>query len=82
MVELLVPELQKRGRYWTEYAAPGGTLRENMLGIKGQSKLVDTHPAHQKAWNVRETNHPTVWDMRENGVEIEAAKANRVNGSH
>lgn len=41
-VDYVVPELQKRGRYRTEYE--GSTLRENLYGA-GQSKVLDTHPA-------------------------------------
>jgi alkanesulfonate monooxygenase SsuD/methylene tetrahydromethanopterin reductase-like flavin-dependent oxidoreductase (luciferase family) len=38
IVDLLVPELQRRGLYWDDYEVPGGTLRENVYGA-GQSKL-------------------------------------------
>ena len=41
-VEYVVPELQKRGRYRTEYE--GNTLRENIFG-KGHTKVADSHPA-------------------------------------
>ncbi|MGJ9460685.1 LLM class flavin-dependent oxidoreductase [Oceanobacillus sp. CF4.6] len=41
-VKYVVPELQKRGRYRTEYE--GTTLRENMFG-KGNIQLADNHPA-------------------------------------
>ena len=41
-VEQVVPELQKRGRYRTDYDGP--TLRENVYGA-GQTKVLDTHPA-------------------------------------
>lgn len=34
VVDLLVPELQSRGLYWLDYAVPGGTFRENLLGSK------------------------------------------------
>ena len=34
VVDLLVPVLQKRGRYWSDYDVPGGTFRENLLGQK------------------------------------------------
>jgi hypothetical protein len=43
-VELLVPELQKRGIYWNDYPAPGGTLRENVHSAPGESLLPTTHP--------------------------------------
>lgn len=33
-MDLLVPELQKRGLMWDDYAAPGGAFRENVLGRK------------------------------------------------
>ena len=40
-IEYVVPELQKRGRYRTEYE--GNTLRENIFG-KGHTKVADSHP--------------------------------------
>jgi FMN-dependent oxidoreductase (nitrilotriacetate monooxygenase family) len=39
---LVVPELQRRGRYRTEY--DGSTLRENVFG-PGHSRVADSHPA-------------------------------------
>ncbi len=42
IVDLLVPELQRRGIYWNDYDVPGGTLRENVYG-KGQSHLSSDH---------------------------------------
>lgn len=68
VVELLVPELQKRGVYWDEYSVPGGTLRENMLGLKGQRLVEDDHPASQFKWNVRKTNGLSAWERRQSGV--------------
>jgi FMN-dependent oxidoreductase (nitrilotriacetate monooxygenase family) len=41
-VDLVVPELQRRGAYKTEYA--GGTFREKLFG-QGRSKLDTQHPA-------------------------------------
>lgn len=43
-VEYVVPELQKRGRYRTDYE--GSTLRESLYGA-GQPQVMDTHPAAQ-----------------------------------
>lgn len=43
VVELLIPELQRRGIYWMDYAVPGGTLRENMQGRPGQPFLGPDH---------------------------------------
>ncbi|MGI4896470.1 MAG: NtaA/DmoA family FMN-dependent monooxygenase [Janthinobacterium lividum] len=44
----VVPELQRRGRYRTEYE--GTTLRENLFGV-GHRRLPDTHPgsAHRRS---------------------------------
>ncbi|RSL69888.1 hypothetical protein CEP53_002069 [Fusarium sp. AF-6] len=42
IVDLLVPELQRRGIYWDDYEVPGGTLRENAQG-KGNSRLRSDH---------------------------------------
>jgi long-chain alkane monooxygenase len=50
VVDLLVPELQKRGRYKREYT--GGSLREKLFG-GGKARLTAPHPAttfrHQAA---------------------------------
>ncbi|RDW85973.1 luciferase-like protein [Coleophoma crateriformis] len=51
LVELLVPELQRRGIYWDDYAAPGGTMRENFYAKPGQCHLPDDHPSTQFRWN-------------------------------
>jgi len=40
VVELLVPELMKRGLMWENYDFPNGTFRENLLG---QKLLRDDH---------------------------------------
>lgn len=42
LVDLLIPELQRRGRFRTKYE--GTTLRERFLGA-GHSRLESTHPA-------------------------------------
>ncbi len=44
LVELVVPELQRRGRARTEYE--GSTLRESLYG-PGQVLAEDTHPARR-----------------------------------
>lgn len=43
-VDLVVPELQSRGRMRTSYE--GATLRENFCGV-GQARLGKDHPAHR-----------------------------------
>jgi long-chain alkane monooxygenase len=45
IVDLLVPELQRRGQYKTAYAQ--GTLREKLFG---QSRLGQNHPAAMHRW--------------------------------
>jgi hypothetical protein len=45
IVDMLVPELQRRGRYKTEYAK--GTLREKLFG---QPRLCQNHPAAMHRW--------------------------------
>ena len=46
IADLLVPELQRRGRYKTEYAP--GTLREKLFGAG--PRLAFPHPAEQYRW--------------------------------
>lgn len=43
IVDLLVPELVKRGRMWDDYDIEGGSLRENLYGVKGMAGLPDEH---------------------------------------
>lgn len=43
VVDLLVPELDKRG-WLKDYPAPGGTARENLYDTPGSAKLRPTHP--------------------------------------
>lgn len=47
LVDLLVPELQKRGLFWKDYAVPSGTLRQNVFG---RSFLNEDHPAYGLRW--------------------------------
>lgn len=44
VVNLLVPELQRRGLMWQDYLVPGGTCRENLQGTPGNPYLADHHP--------------------------------------
>ncbi|EMD93192.1 hypothetical protein COCC4DRAFT_79572 [Bipolaris maydis ATCC 48331] len=50
VVELLLPELRKRGIFWDDYAVPGGTYRENFYGTKGQTGPPDEHVASTYRW--------------------------------
>jgi alkanesulfonate monooxygenase SsuD/methylene tetrahydromethanopterin reductase-like flavin-dependent oxidoreductase (luciferase family) len=47
VVDLLIPELQRRGLYWSDYDVPGGTFRENLLG---QKELRDDHYGASFKW--------------------------------
>ena len=64
VVELLIPELQRRGIYWNDYAVPGGTFRENMQLKPGQSLLPDDHPGAKLRWNTKKAE-----DSMDNTVE-------------
>ncbi len=52
IVELLLPELRKRGLSWGDYAVPGGTYRENITGVAGPAGgfLRPSHHAHKYRW--------------------------------
>ena len=50
IVNLLVPELRKRDMFWSEYAVPGGTYRENFYQAKGQSRAPEEHVASKYRW--------------------------------
>lgn len=52
IVELLIPELQRRGIYWADYAVPGGTARENLHCNPGQKLLPKEHPGSKVRWDV------------------------------
>ena len=66
IVELLIPELQKRGIYWDDYAAPGGTARENLQGTPGQPYLPSHHPGKKIKLNARKA--PEVKPVEEMAV--------------
>jgi hypothetical protein len=55
-LELLVPELQRRGLMWNYYTAPGGTFGENLRGIPGQDHLPDHHLGTKFKWNATEAH--------------------------
>ncbi|KAK4210873.1 dimethyl-sulfide monooxygenase [Rhypophila decipiens] len=50
IIDLLLPELRKRGLFWDDYAAPGGTYRENFYGKPGQKYPLDEHAAAKYHW--------------------------------
>jgi hypothetical protein len=50
VIELLLPELRKRGLFWDDYAVKGGTYRENLYGKAGISAPPEDHPAARYQW--------------------------------
>ncbi|KAF3386908.1 Dimethyl-sulfide monooxygenase [Penicillium rolfsii] len=50
IIELLLPELRRRGLFWSDYAVKGGTMRENMYGLPGQSRLPEAHTGAKYFW--------------------------------
>lgn len=71
MVELLVPELQRRGVYWNDYPAPEGTFRENLQCTPGQPLIRDDHPAALFKWNVAKSANGKEEPMNGNNGENE-----------
>lgn len=51
IVELLVPELQKRKLMWDDYHVPGGTFRENLHNVPSEPGLAPDHPGSRFKWN-------------------------------
>ncbi|KAJ5440584.1 Nitrilotriacetate monooxygenase component A/pristinamycin IIA synthase subunit A [Penicillium cf. griseofulvum] len=51
IIDLLIPELRKRGLFWDDYAVPKGTYRENLYAHPGQSGPHADHPASKYRWN-------------------------------
>ncbi|KAJ5141512.1 uncharacterized protein N7443_010524 [Penicillium atrosanguineum] len=58
VIRLLLPELQRRGLFWSDYAVKGGTMRENMYGKQGQSRLPESHHGAKYFWRKGEEVPP------------------------
>lgn len=71
VVELLIPELQRRGIFWNDYAVPGGTYRENLTETKGQREPRPDHPAAAMIWRAPEVE-----------AEVKVNGSHKVTGSH
>jgi hypothetical protein len=56
VIELLIPELRRRGIFWDDYAVPGGTYRENLYERAGQAEPPSNHPAAAMIWRAPEPN--------------------------
>lgn len=50
-VDLLIPEMQRRGLFWDDYFAPGATYRENLYEVRGQSNPPGDHSAGKMIWS-------------------------------
>ena len=50
VIELLIPELQRRGIFWQDFHVPGGTYRENLYEMAGQHEPLPDHPAASMIW--------------------------------
>lgn len=50
VIELLLPELRRRGLFHDDYAVEGGTYRENLYNQPGQTGLLPDHPAAHYRW--------------------------------
>ena len=50
IVDLLIPELQKRGLAQKEYAVEGGSFREQFYGTKGHKFVPEDHYAYGLRW--------------------------------
>nr|OQO23023.1 hypothetical protein B0A51_08768 [Rachicladosporium sp. CCFEE 5018] len=75
VIELLVPELRKRGIFWSGYSVPGVTYRENLLERPGQTEPLSDHPAAKLIWRAPVLGKSSLV----NGVEGHSSK---VNGWH
>lgn len=49
VIELLLPELRKRGLFWDDYFKQNGTYRENIRSEEGAHPATD-HPAAKYQW--------------------------------
>jgi hypothetical protein len=70
VVELLLPELRKRGLFWDDYTVKGGTYRENLYGKKGVSAPPEDHPASKYQWRagVAKEDHVIPSEPQSNGA--------------
>jgi hypothetical protein len=50
VIDLLLPELRRRGVFWNDYSVPGGTYRENLQETPGEPHPPRDHPAAKLQW--------------------------------
>jgi hypothetical protein len=65
IVELLVPELQKRGLMWQDYHVPGRTFGENLHNLPGEPGLNPRHPGSKFKWSNQVSD-----ETKTNGTEV------------
>ncbi|KAI2915029.1 hypothetical protein CBS63078_3495 [Aspergillus niger] len=60
IIDLLIPELRKKGLFWDDYTVKKGTYRENLYSKEGQSGPPADHPAAKYRWHagVEAADHP------------------------
>ncbi|OAA52507.1 dibenzothiophene desulfurization enzyme A [Beauveria brongniartii RCEF 3172] len=55
IIDLLLPELRRRGLFWDDYAFPAGTYRENFYNEAGQKHPKAEHVASKYHWKAGQT---------------------------
>ncbi|CCH42861.1 Dibenzothiophene desulfurization enzyme A [Wickerhamomyces ciferrii] len=68
IVEILIPELQKRGLFWYDYPVPNGTFRENLYQQKDHSFLPKDHPGYQYRWTKDESREDFENKLKDEGI--------------
>ncbi|KAF2436999.1 Nitrilotriacetate monooxygenase component A/pristinamycin IIA synthase subunit A [Tothia fuscella] len=70
VIELLLPELRKRGLFHEDYAVPGGTYRENLYKEEGLKAPPLDHPAAAYQWRagVAKEDHQIPQEPQSNGA--------------
>jgi FMN-dependent oxidoreductase (nitrilotriacetate monooxygenase family) len=71
VIELLLPELRRRGLFQEDYKADGGTYRENIYNRPGNPYLLPDHPASGLRWKA---------GVSKEEFEAQAAGGKEVNG--
>lgn len=68
VIELLIPELQKRGLFWKDFLVPGGTYRENLFELPDQHEPLPDHPAAKMIWRPESDKLATSGNVPANGL--------------
>lgn len=78
VIELLLPELRKRGLFHDEYAVEGGTYRENIYETAGQKRPRKDHAAYRYQWQagVAKEDHKIPQEQHNGGVIVSNGNRN------